>query len=184
MHRLRCSGIFDLPIDALTEKSLYLAGNSQPVPTLPLHIEVQRSPTLYCNPPLYSMGGWLLPQQISDTTKREDIVCFPPFLSPSLTPFLCQCYMNAYPSLRCISIYTNTLKMYIIKLRIETDKNGQENPDLRETASIFFLHFVVEKNWMRGVKNTCGGAWEPILFFFFLAIPNFANLKSSALNML
>ena len=32
--------VFDLPIDALTEKSLYLAGNSQPVPTLPLHIEV------------------------------------------------------------------------------------------------------------------------------------------------
>ena len=56
--------------------------------------------------------------------------------------------------------------MYIIKLKIETDKNGQENPDLRETASNFFLHFVVEKNWMRGVKNTCGGAWEPILFFF------------------
>ena len=54
--------------------------------------------------------------------------------------------MNAYLSLRCISIYTNALKMYIIKLRIETDKNGQENPDLRETASNFFLHFVVEKN--------------------------------------
>ena len=32
--------VFDLPIDVLTEKSLYLAGNSQPVPTLPLHIEV------------------------------------------------------------------------------------------------------------------------------------------------
>ena len=32
--------VFDLPIDTLTEKSLYLAGNSQPVPTLPLHIEV------------------------------------------------------------------------------------------------------------------------------------------------
>ena len=46
------------------------------------------------------------------------------------------------------------------------DKNGQENPDLRETASNFFLHFVVKKNWMRGVKNTCDGAWKPILFFF------------------
>ena len=32
--------VFDLPIDALTEKCLYLAGNSQPVQTLPLHIEV------------------------------------------------------------------------------------------------------------------------------------------------
>ena len=59
--------------------------------------------------------------------------------------------MNAYLSLRCISIYTNALKMYIIKLRIETDKNGQENPDLRKTASIFFFTFCGLK------KIECGG---------------------------
>ena len=87
----------------------------------------------------------MLPQQISDTTKERTLSVFPSFLSPSVKPFLCQCYMNAYLSLRCISIHTNALKMYIIKLRIETDKSGQENPDLRETASNLFLHFVVEK---------------------------------------
>ena len=32
--------------------------------------------------------------------------------------------------------------MYIIRLRIETDKNGQENPDLRETASNFFFYIL------------------------------------------
>ena len=42
--------------------------------------------------------------------------------------------------------------MYIIKLKIETDKNGQENPDLRETASnVFFLTFC---GWK---KIECGG---------------------------
>ena len=119
--------VSDLQIDALTEKC-----NDR-----------QQRP-LYCNPPpppLYSMGGWLLPQQISDTTKERTSSVFPYFLSPSVTPFLCQCYMNAYLSLRCISIYTNALKMYIINLRIEMDKNGQENPDLRETASNFFFTF-------------------------------------------
>ena len=160
--------VFDLPIDALTEKSLYLASNSQPVPTLPLHIEVykdrQQRP-LYCNPPLYSMGGWLLPQQISDTKKERTLSVFPSFLSPTVTTFLCQCYMNAYLSLRCISIYANTLKMYIIKLRIETDKKIRIYVKLLQ---FFFFHFVVEKNWMPGVKNTCGGAWEPILFFLAL----------------
>ena len=98
--------------------------------------------------------------------KREDIVCFSLLTVCHLlavTPFLCQCYMNACLSLRCISIYTNALKMYIIKLRIETDKKIWIYVKLLQ---IFFLHFVVEKNWMRGVENTCGGAWEPILFFF------------------
>ena len=56
--------------------------------------------------------------------------------------------------------------MYIIKLRIETDKNGQENPDLRETASNFFLHFVVEKNWMRGGKKYMRRGLRTNSFFF------------------
>ena len=121
---------------------------------------------MYCNPPLYSMGGWLLPQHISDTTKERTSSVFPSFLSPSVTPFLCQCYMNANLSLRCISIYTNVHKRFEDVHNKAQNWKGQENPDLCETASNFFLHLVVKKNWMRGVKNTCGGAWEPILFFF------------------
>ena len=144
--------VFDLPIDALTEKSLYLAGNSQPVPTSIAYRSVKIANRGPCTvtPHYIPWEDDCCPNRYLTRQKRGQSSVFPSFLSPSVTPFLCQCYMNAYLSLRCISIYTNALKMYIIKLRIETDKNGQENPDLRETASNFFLHFVVE-------KIECGG---------------------------
>ena len=98
--------------------------------------------------------------------KREDIVCFSHL---SVKPFLfCQTISLSmlYECLPFTEMHINIHKRFEDVHNKAQNWNGQENPDLRETASIFFLHFVVEKNWMWGVKNTCGGAWEPILFFF------------------
>ena len=109
------------------------------------------------------MGGWLLPQQISDTTKERTSYVFPSFLSPSVTPFLCQCYMNAYLSLRCISIYTKALKMYIIKLRIETDKKIRIYVKLLQ---IFFYILWLKKIECGGKKYMRWGLRTNSFFFF------------------
>ena len=95
--------------------------------------------------------------------KREDIVCF-----SLLSVTFCQTISLSmlYECLPVTEMHINIHKRFEDVHNKAQNWNGQENPDLRKTASNFFLHFVVEKNWMRGVKNTCGGAWEPILFFF------------------
>ena len=99
--------------------------------------------------------------------KREDNVCF-----SLLSVTFCQTISLSmlYECLPVTEMHINIHKRFEDVHNKAQNWNGQERTrksGFTWNCFKFFLHFVVEKNWMRGVKNTCGGAWEPILFFFF-----------------